>query len=121
MTRSVKRLVYWMPRVLGILLAVFLSIFALDVFGAGYSFCETIAALVMHLLPTGIVLAVLAIAWRWEWVGAVLFVALGAGYLALTWGRFEWPGFLLVVGPLFLVGLLFLVNWFYRAQLRAGT
>jgi hypothetical protein len=118
-TRPVKRLVYWMPRVLGILLAVFLSIFALDVFGEGYDFWETILALVMHLLPTGIVLVVLAIAWRWEWVGAVLFVALGAGYLALTWGRFEWPGFLPVAGPLFLVGIVFLVNWLYRAQLQA--
>jgi hypothetical protein len=121
MKKSVKPVVFWMPRILCVLFAVFISLFALDVFGAGYGFWETIVALLMHLVPTGIILIALAIAWRWEWIGAILFVALGVWYVIMAWGKFEWPTYLLIAGPLFLVGALFLVNWLYRAELRSNT
>ena len=62
-----KPLLFWTPRVLCLLFAVFLSLFALDVFNEGYGFWKTILALLMHLIPTWIVLAILAISWRWEW------------------------------------------------------
>jgi hypothetical protein len=77
MKESVKRLVFWTPRILCTLFAAFISVFALDVFGEGYGFWETVVALLMHLIPTGVILIVLAIAWRWEWVGGALFTALG--------------------------------------------
>lgn len=121
MRAPVKRLLYWTPRILCILFAAFLSLFALDVFGEGYTFWETVVALLMDLIPTGIVLIVLAIAWRWEWVGAVLFLALGAWYLVTAWGHFHWSAYLMISGPLFLVGVLFLINWLYRAELRASS
>jgi hypothetical protein len=121
MQKPLKRIVFWMPRILCVLFAVFVSLFALDVFGEGYSFWETIVALLMHLVPTGIILIALAIAWRWEWIGAILFVALGVWYVIMAWGKFEWPTYLLIAGPLFLVGALFLVNWLYRAELRSST
>ncbi len=81
---------FWTPRVLCLLFAVFLSLFALDVFNEGYGFWKTILALFMHLVPTWIVLAVLAISWRWEWAGALLFACLGTWYLISTWGRMHW-------------------------------
>ena len=111
MTQPVKRVVFWLPRILCLLFAIFLSLLALDVFGEGYGFWGTIVALVMHLVPTGIVLIALAIAWRWDWIGAILFVALGVGYLIIAWGKFDWVTYLLIGGPLFLVGALFLVSW----------
>ena len=97
--------------------AVFLSMFALDVFDEGYGFWKTILALFMHLVPTWIVLAVLAISWRWEWAGALLFTCLGTWYLVSTWGRMHWPAYLLISGPLFLVGAMFLIDWMYRTRL----
>jgi len=39
----------------------------------GYGFWETILALLIHLVPTGLVLVALAIAWRWDWAGTILF------------------------------------------------
>ena len=119
--RSVKRVVYWAPRILGLLFAAFISLFALDVFGEGYGFWETIAALIMHLIPTAILLAILALAWRREWIGAILFAALGVGYLVMAGGKFEWATYLLISGPLFLIGVLFLVNWLFRKELRTGA
>jgi hypothetical protein len=121
MKKPVKRVVFWMPRILCVLFAVFISLFALDVFGEGYDFWETIVALLMHLIPTGIILIALVIAWRWEWVGAILFVVLGVWYTIMAWGEFGWTTYLVIVGPLFLVGALFLVNWLYRAELRSSA
>jgi uncharacterized membrane protein YgdD (TMEM256/DUF423 family) len=119
MTKPVKRLLFWTPRILCILFAVFVSLFSFDVFGEGYSFWKTILALLMHLIPTGIILVVLAVSWRWEWVGAIIFSALGVLYIVMFWGRFKWHVYLLPIsGPLFLVGFLFLINWLYRKQIR---
>lgn len=117
MNTSTKRVVFWAPRVLGILFALFLSMFALDVFSEGYGFWETILALLIHLVPTYIVVIALVIAWRWEWVGAILFIALASFYLIGS-RRLDWS--LVISGPLFLIGVLFLFNWIYRARLRTG-
>jgi hypothetical protein len=120
MSTRAKRLLFWTPRILCILFAGFVSLFALDVFGEGYGLWETILALLIHLVPTYIVLIVLAIAWRWEWVGAILFGVLGVWYILMAWGRFPWTTYLIMSGPLFLIGVLFLLNWVYRRQLRNG-
>ena len=118
MNSSMKRVLFWSPRILCILFAVFLSLFALDVFGEGLGFWETILALLIHLVPVYIVVIALVIAWRWEWVGTVLFTALAVVYLILAWGRFHWSVYATISGPLVLMGILFLLNWLYRAQLR---
>ena len=43
---------FWLPRILGILFAVFISIFALDAFGEGIPVLEAIIGFVIHLVPT---------------------------------------------------------------------
>ena len=118
MNTSIKRALFWTPRILCILFAIFLSLFALDVFSEGYGLGETILALLIHLVPVYIVVIVLVIAWRWEWVGAILFIALALFYLDWSRGRFHWSAYLVISGPLVLVGILFLFNWIYRARLR---
>jgi hypothetical protein len=123
MNGAAKRLLYWTPRVLCIAFAAFISIFAVDVFQTGVPAWQVALALLMHLLPTFLVLLVLALSWRHEWVGGALFIALGLLYL--LWARnrpfFGWEVVLLIPAPLFLIGVLFLLNWRYRAQLRPGS
>jgi hypothetical protein len=89
MHTTMKRVLFWTPRALCILFAVFLSVFALDVFGEGLGFWETILALLIHLLPVYVAIIVLVIAWRCEWVGAVLFTALAVSYLVAARGQFH--------------------------------
>jgi len=117
MKRSAKQILFWSPRILGILIAVFVSLFALDVFGEGYSTKETIVALAMHLIPTFVILVVLGIAWRWEWIGGFLFVALGVLYITLFWEPSNLPAYLVISGPLFLTGILFLLDGCYRSAM----
>ena len=49
-------------------------------------------AFLIHLIPTGIVLVALAVSWRWEWVGGILFIALGMAYLVTSWNKFHSVG-----------------------------
>ncbi len=118
MNTSRKRVLFWTPRVLCILLAMFLSVFALDVFSEVNGIWQTIGALLLHLVPVYLVVIVLVIAWRREWVGAILFIALGLFFLVSYLGRMHWSAYLAIPGPLVLIGVLFLFNWIYRAQLR---
>lgn len=118
MDASVKWILFWAPRILCILFALFLSLFAGDVFREGYGFWKTILALLVHLVPTFVVILALVVGWRWEWIGAILFLAFAIFYWVWNWGRFPFLTYLIISGPLFLAGVLFLINWMYRAELR---
>lgn len=104
------KLTCWSARILGILYALFLSVFALDVFQEGYSASETVTALGMHLIPTAVVIIFLLVAWKNARIGGLLFLILGAAFWIFFGGMEDWSGSLLVSGPLFLVGALFLVS-----------
>lgn len=115
------RLLRCTPMVLGILFALFLSIFALDVFGVGYSLWETVVALFMHLIPVFILLIGVAFAWRWEWVGAAIFYGFCIWYIITMGSGNSFFIYLMIVGPPYLTASLFLVNWLNRTQLHAST
>ncbi len=114
MKRPVPQWLFWTPRVLGILLAVFLGLAALSALWGGLGFWRTIPILLLQLIPAAVIAGVLAISWRREWVGGVVFTALGALYLAGNWRVLVWPIWLAVVGPLFLMGALFSLGWLRR-------
>jgi hypothetical protein len=121
MNTRTKRFLFWTPRILCLLFAAFISVFALDVFGENQGFWRTTLALLMHLIPTGILLVILALTWRWEWVGGLLFPALGTFYIIAFWGRFVWYVYAILSGSLFLLGALFLLGWKHRVELRAKS
>lgn len=118
MTTYSRRALLWTPRALCIAFALLLSLFALDVFNEGYGFWRTLGALLMHLIPAAMVLVVLALAWRWGWIGTVVFAGLGMYYALTAWRHPDWV--LTISGPLFVIAALFLVNWLKRVELR-GT
>lgn len=121
MSLIARRLLFWTPRVLGIAFALFISLFAMDVFEAHYPLPQLLVALGMHLIPTAFIVLALAVAWRWEWVGALLFLGLGVAYVLGTRSHFQWVACAAIAGPALLMGLLFLLNWRYRAELRRRT
>jgi hypothetical protein len=121
MKTSSNRFLFWAPRILCLLFIGLISLFALDVFEEHRSFWDTTIALLIHLIPTGILLVILAVSWRWELVGGLLFPALGAFYLIAFWGRFHWSAYAIISGSLFLLGALFLLSWNSRRQSRVKT
>ncbi len=119
MSPRARAFVLWAPRMLAVVFAGFLAVFALDVFGMPGGFFQKLEALILHLVPSLLVLLALLLSWRFTWVGGVLFPLLAAAYLRLAWGRFPWSVYALIAGPLVLIGLLFWVSWAVRADRRA--
>ncbi len=123
MTEVSKKVLYWAPRCLGLAFALYLSMFAMDVFGEGLGFWRTLFALFMHLIPVFVLLLVLALAWRWEWIGAAALAGAALVFL-FNMPRHLSPHLrrsaaLLIAGPAFVIAALFLVNWLKRAELHA--
>jgi hypothetical protein len=113
MTTSAPKLLLWSPRILGILVAVFHGVFALDAVGEGSS------ALLLHLAPALLLLLVVALSWRWEWVGGAAFITLAVLYGVSAWAHKEWLP--VISGPLLVVGLLFLWSWRRHKELHAWS
>lgn len=118
MKRRTKHILFWLPRILCILFAIFLGLFTFDIFNEGYGVKDTILALLIHLIPVVTVIAVLVLAWRQESIGALLFPAMALAYPVLIQGRQHWSAYPAISGPLVLVGVLFMLNWIYREKLQ---
>ncbi len=95
--------------------------FSLDVFDGNYGFWGTVLALFMHNIPAFVLIAVLVISWKHEVVGGVGFIFAGLLYIVLTLIRgvpwyqvLSWS--MIITGPAFLVGILFLINWYRKKK-----
>ena len=119
------KILFWTPRLLSILFICFLVLFSLDVFEPGKSIEEILLGLLMHNIPSIILIFLLVIAWRKEIVGAVSYFGVGLlyivfvtfrvvnsglpWYIAITWS-------ITIAGPAFIIGALFLINWKKRSK-----
>jgi hypothetical protein len=114
---------FWTPRILTIAFLAFLSLFALDVFDGKHGIWQTLLAFLIHLIPVFVLMIILALAWRWEWIGALLYAA--AGLLYVCWVvsgsrpavvKLSWIA--TIAGPAFIIAALFLANWLKRSNSR---
>jgi CHASE2 domain-containing sensor protein len=111
MTKTNAAMLLWAPRMVGIAMALFLSLFALDAFD-GRPFLTALPGFLIHVIPAGVVLAAVALAWRLPLAGAVAFTGLALAYaIAVRW-RLGWIA--VIGGPLVVVAILFLLSWRYR-------
>ena len=96
-----KTLILWLPRIAGILMALFLAMFALD------SLREPFPRLLLHLLPALLVVAIVAVAWTRPAIGAAAFAICAIGYGVMT-RRVDW--FLAIGLPLLIVAALYVLD-----------
>jgi prolipoprotein diacylglyceryltransferase len=125
MKKSIQ-FIYWTPRILGILMILFLSMFALDSFAPNLSLWQQIGAFLIHLIPSYILVAALAVAWKWEKLGGWLFTVIGVVFsiavFLLNLNRNHFSAgqsmltTLIVAVPFIVVGILFLVSYRLRKQ-----
>jgi hypothetical protein len=118
----IRKILFWAPRILCILTALFFMLFSLDVFDEYKTFGEIAVGLFMHNLPSIGMLLLLWASWRREWIGGTFNLAL-AIYWVFAFGiprHFPFVTYLGVTGPLLTVSILFWINWFLRAQIRGA-
>lgn len=124
--KKVGKVLYWTPRLQSILYICFLTLFSFDVFEQGKSVGEILLGLLIHNIPSIILIILLLISWRKEIVGAVgyfvvgliyiglvIFNVIDSGlpwYLAITWS-------ITIAAPALLIGVLFLINWKKRNKI----
>ncbi|MEM4271876.1 MAG: hypothetical protein QXD13_02205, partial [Candidatus Pacearchaeota archaeon] len=67
-----------------------------------------------------VLLIVLIISWKYEIVGGIVFILAGLAYICVAIQRVEWHiaiyWSLTIAGPAFLIGILFLINWFQKKR-----
>ncbi|MBL7849195.1 MAG: hypothetical protein JNL40_17135 [Cyclobacteriaceae bacterium] len=104
-----KNLIRWLPRLLTLAMAAFLSLFSLDVFSERDGFFKTLSALFIHLIPVGLILIVLWVSWRRPLIGAIFFPVLAIAQCIASWGHWDVIG--LIALPLLLIGGSYAVSY----------
>jgi hypothetical protein len=102
-------LLLWSPRILGLALGAFLTLFAFDGFQQGKPFGAAFAEFAIHLIAPAVVVAIVVLSWRRAWLGGIGFVLLATLYAVSAWSRPDW--ILAISGPLLAIGVLFLLSW----------
>lgn len=128
MEKKINKFVYWTPRILTIMFLCFLSVFSMDVISPELSFWQIVAGLFIHNIPVFLLLIILIISWKREIVGGVAFIIIGILFMARMLGtiilnRFELEALsqLILAGPAFLIGILFVINWRKRRNLNNAS
>jgi hypothetical protein len=120
---KVNKWIYWIPRILSILFILFLALFSLDVFESASGFWQIVLALLMHNIPTIILVIILIISWKYEIVGGIIFILAGLAYFVRTFivalmnkEFFMLFWFAPISVPAFLIGVLFLIGWYKKRK-----
>jgi len=104
------RLLLWSPRILGLVISLFIGVFALDAFSPAKPMLEALPDFFVHLIPAATILGLVIVSWQWEWIGGLAFVALAVIY-SVTVGRGHADWVLVISGPLLILGALYGWSW----------
>lgn len=106
---SYNKTLYWIPRILGILYVVFLSIFAFDVFSE-LEGIRIIRALFVHLIPSLVLLVLLVWGWKKPFQGGIAWIVLAIIFTIFFKTYTDVIVFAIISLPILLVGIFFLIE-----------
>lgn len=118
--KKISKTLYWAPRILAVMLLLFLTLFSFDVFDSCIGIAECFFAMVLHNIIVFILAILLWLSWKREWIGAITFVVAGLLYISLLvisaiieknfeWYLISWS--MILAGPAFIIAYLFWKNW----------
>jgi hypothetical protein len=118
-------LLHWLPRAICILAILFISLFAFDAFSPEYTFLQQVGRFFVHLTPSIILTIILAIAWKRELIGGVIFGLVSIGLSPMIYEHnynlnhsitTSIGIVLMVIFPFVVVAALFIVSHFKKKQ-----
>ena len=124
MKTSIK-ILHWTPRIICILAILFISMFAANSFTPELTFWQQIGDFIMHLIPSFILIALLIVAWKWEYIGGIIFIVISLGMspfvFMLNYNRNHSIGMSLgiimaITFPFVVVGILFIISHFMKKK-----
>lgn len=110
MSKRKHPVLFWLPRGSSIAMALFLAFLSCDALNDPAPWWIILMGLVVHLIPSLIVVAMLIAAWNKPILGAISFFIAG---VFMTVAQIQnskvdsAPNIILLAGPLFLIGYLF--------------
>jgi len=111
-----NKLLYWSPRIIGILAILFMMMFSVDCFDGEGPVSDQLICLFMHNIPTVGFIIVLTIAWKWELIGGIL-IALISLAAAIMFKSFAGnPASLVVISPFIVCSVLFIYYHFTQKK-----
>ena len=123
--KTKEQITLWLPRLLCIGAILFISMFALDSFEPGTPFGQQLLNFFIHLIPTYVLVVLLAIAWKWSFAGGILFTIAGISMspfvYTMNYHRTHSVGaslmvILIITIPFIVVGILFIISHFARRE-----
>lgn len=119
MKNKQNKYIFWTPRILSIIFIVFLSLMSLDVFDTGEGLKSIALGLLVHNIPSIILLIILILSWKRELIGAISYLIVGILYTGLVLSALIRNGFEMyylgwifqISGIAFLIAILFYFGW----------
>jgi len=124
MKTSIK-ILHWTPRIICILAILFISMFAADSFAPELTFWQQIGGFMMHLIPSFILITLLIVAWKWEYIGGIIFIVIALGLspfvFMLNYNMNHSVGMslgiiMVITFPFLVVGVLFIISHFMKKK-----
>ena len=106
---------------------LFISLFTADAFAPELTMWQQIAAFIIHLIPSFILIIFLVIAWRWELIGGIIFTLIGIGLSPFVYimnyrmNHSIWMSLGIILSitiPFIIVGILFIINHYNKKKIR---
>lgn len=123
--KKFSKVFHWLPRIICILAILFISLFAADAFSPELTIWQQIGAFITHLIPSFILLVFLIIAWKWEYIGGIIFIIIGLGLSPFVFihnykmNHSVWMSLGVIMSitvPFVVVGILFMVSNFIKKK-----
>ncbi len=120
-----SKIIHWLPRIIVILGILFVSLFAFDSFRSGNSIWQQLLEFLIHLIPSYILLIVLLIAWKYEFIGGIIFIIISLGFSPLIFTHnFQMNhsisislGIITMINfPFLLAGILFIIDFKHQKK-----
>ena len=110
-SKSLDKFLFHSPRLLAIIFAIILILFAADVFNdAVMSLGEKILSFTVKLITPVIIIVSLVIAWKREMIGGLIFIVLGIAFFLFGWNNLALWKLIISGSILIFIGGLFLLN-----------
>ena len=110
--KTTTKVFHWIPRIIGILLTLFIGMFALDAFDPRLTLLQQFMDFLVHLIPAYVVLATVLIGWKWDLAGCLVYLVLALFY---AFWAYHHPMWILGISmPLLVLSVLFFISWYLK-------
>lgn len=96
---------------IGVLYALALLVFALDVFNKEQSIAQIFSDVFLHLVPTVVVFLFVFVGYKKPLIGAIICLVSALIYIISGWSNMHWTAHVLIAGPLFVLSILYIMSY----------